>query len=159
VKKVPHVGIEYVILLPILVLQIILLPLSAGWIMSVWTNDRMKGEIQEAANQVSGTVTQLYLAMVSSNVLPTSLSRPVVQTLNFPTTIESHPYYATGPPSGSIKILNLQFTLQGTGITANSYTNFGSSVLWQSSKFFSNSSSACIKAWKYSNGTIKLSFG
>jgi hypothetical protein len=118
----------------------------------------MKGEIQQAANQVSGTVTQLYLAMVSPNILPTSVSSPVFQTLNFPKTIESHTYYATGPPSGSIRILNLRFTLQGTTITANASTNFGSSVLWQSSKFFSNSSSACIKAWKYSNGTIMLAF-
>jgi hypothetical protein len=144
-------------MLPILILQIIVLPLSASWLMSVWTNDRMKSEIQEAANQVSSTIKQLYLALKSSNVLLTS--SPVVQTLNFPTTIESDLYYATGPQkSGLITILNLHFTLQGTGITANSSANFGSSVYWQSSKFFSNSSSACIKAW-YSNGTISLSFG
>jgi len=154
-----HVGIEYAILLPILIAQVILLPLCASWLMSVWTNDRMKGEIQAAANQVSGSITQLYLAVASPNVLPTSASSPVIQTLNFPTTIESHIYYATGPPSGNYTILNLHFTLQGTGIATSSSTNFGSSILWQSSKFFSNSSSACIKAWKYSNGTIKLSFG
>jgi len=155
---VPHVGIEYAILLPILIVQVTVLPLSAGWLMGVWTNDRMKGEIQAAANQLSGTVTQLYLAMISPEILPTSVSSPVVQTLNFPKTIESHTYYATGPSSGLITTLNLHFTLQGTGIAANSSTDFGSNVLWQSSKFFSNSSSACIKAWKYSNGTIKLSF-
>jgi hypothetical protein len=156
VKKVPHVGIEYAILLPILILQIIVLPVAASWMMSVWTNDRMKGEIQEAANQVTSTIKQLYLALESSNVLSTSI--PVVQTLNFPTTIESHLYYATGPSSGWVEILNLHFTLQGTGITTNSSVIFGSSVFWHSSKFFSNSSSACIKAWKYSNGTISLSF-
>jgi hypothetical protein len=156
---VPHVGIEYAIMLPILVLQVIVLPLSVSWMVSVWTNDRMKGEIQEAANQVSSTIKQLYLALKSPNVLPTITSSPIVQTLNFPTTLESHPYYATGPPSGWIKTLNLHFTLQGTGITADSSANFGSSVYWNSSTFRSDSSSTCIKAWKYSNGTIKLSFG
>jgi hypothetical protein len=154
---VSHVGIEYAILLPILVLQIIVLPLSVSWMMSVWTNDRMKGEIQEAANQVTSSIKQLYLALKSSNVLPTS--SPIVQTLDLPTTIESHLYYATGPKSGSTKILNLQFTLQGTGITTNSTVNFGSSINWKSSKLFSNSSSACIKAWKYSTSNITLSFG
>jgi len=153
----PHVGIEYAIMLPILVLLIIALPLAAGWMMSVWTNDRMKGEIQEAANQVTSTIKQLYLALKSSNVLPTS--SPIVQTLNLPTTIESHPYYATSPKSGSIKVLNLRFTLQGTGITTNSSVIFGSSVNWRSSEFFSNSSSARIKAWKYSTNNITLSFG
>jgi hypothetical protein len=158
---VPHVGIEYAILLPILVLQIIVLPLSASWMMSVWTNDRMKGEIQDAANQVSSTVTQLYLALKSSNILPNPPPKqPVFQTLNLPTTIESHLYYATGSAqgSGNLTKVSLHFTLQGTEITANSSAIFGSSVRWQSSKFFSNSSSACIKAWKYSNGTISLSF-
>jgi hypothetical protein len=109
---VSHVGIEYAILLPILVLQIIVLPLSVSWMMSVWTNDRMKSEIQEAANQVTSTIKQLYLVLRSSNVLPTS--SPIVQTLNLPTTIESHLYYTTATNSGPIKILNLQFTLQGT---------------------------------------------
>jgi hypothetical protein len=154
----PNVGIEYAILLPILVLEIILLPLCASWMMSVWTNDRMKGEIQEAANQVSGTIKQLYLALESSSISPTPISNPVVQTLNSPTTIESYLYYATSPPSGWITTLNLHFILQGTGITANSTAIFGSSIYWHSSKFFSNSSSASIEAWKYSNGTISLSF-
>jgi len=153
---VSHVGIEYAILLPILVLQIIVLPLSVSWIMSVWTNDRMKSEIQEAANQVTNTIKQLYLALENSEILPTS--NPIIQTLGLPTTIESHLYYATGQQSGNSAI-NFHFTLQGTGITTNSSAIFGSSIHWQSSEFFSNSSSACIKAWKYSNNTISLSFG
>jgi hypothetical protein len=159
VKKVPHVGIEYAILLPILVLQIIVLPLAASWMMGVWTNDRMQAEIQEAANQVAGTIKQLYLALESSNISPNPPpTKPVVQMLNLPTTIESHAYYATSPRSGNYAILNLHFVLQGTGITANSLAIFGSSVHWNSSEFFSNSSSAYIKAWKCSNGTISLSF-
>jgi len=159
----PHVGMEYAILLPILILQVILLPVSASWIISVWTNDRMKSEIQGAANQVSSTIQQLYFSLNSENVLPTSSSGPVVQTSNFPTTIESSPYYATGSmrasQSNSSRTLNLRFTLQGSGITVNSSVTFGPNVLWQSSNFFSNSPSACIEAWKYSNGTILFSFG
>jgi uncharacterized MnhB-related membrane protein len=158
VKKVSHVGIEYAILLPILILQIIVLPFAASWMMSVWTNDRMKGEIQEAANQVSSAIKQLYLALKSPDVVLTSSW--VNQTFNLPTTIESHLYYAAGPPSGVIKVLGLHFTLQGTGITTNSSAIFGSSVYWQSSTFFSNSSSACIMArWSSSYGMIWLEFG
>lgn len=149
-----HVGIEYAILLPILVLQIIVLPLSVSWMMSVWTHDRMKAEVQEAANQVTSTIKQLYLALKSSNVVLTS--SPVNQTLNLPTTIESHLYYATGPKSGNYTILNLRFTLQGTGITANSSVIFGSSVYWKYSTFFSNSSSARINFW-WDNSIKKIS--
>jgi hypothetical protein len=153
-----HVGIEYAILLPVLILQIIVLPLAAGWMMSVWTNDRMKQELQEASNQVTNTIKQLYLALTSPNIVITS-SR-VNQTLNLPTSIESHLYYATGPKSSLIKTLTLHFTLQGTGVTCTSSAIFGSNVYWQSSKFFSNSSSSYIAAgWNSSCSTIWLSFG
>lgn len=159
----PHVGMEYAILLPVLILQVLILPLSTSWIMSVWANDRMKSEIQDAANQVSSTIQQLYFSLNSADVLPTSSSSPVVQTTNFPTTIESSPYYATGymraSQLNSSKTLTLRFTLQGSGIKVNSSVTFGPNVSWRSSTFFSNSSSACIKAWKYSNSTILFSFG
>jgi hypothetical protein len=158
---VPHVGMEYAILIPILILQVILLPLSTGLIMSVWTNNRIKSEIQDAANQVSSTIQQLYFSLNREDVLSTS--NPVVQASNFPTTIESSPYYGTGSmkasPSNSSRTLNLRFTLQGPGIAANSSVTFGPNVSWRSSTFFSNSSSACIKALKYSNRTIMFSFG
>ena len=155
-----HVGIEYAILLPILVLQIIVLPLSASWMMSVWTNDRMKDELQEAASQVTNTIKQLYLALTGPNVVLTSTQ--VNQVLNLPTTIESHLYYATGPPSGNYTRLNLHFILQGTGISTNSSAIFGSKIHWDSSKFFSNSSSVSIEAGWSSSGNqpmIWLSFG
>ncbi len=153
---------EYAILLPILILQVLILPLSTSWIMSVWTNDRMKNEIQNAANQVSSTIQQLYFSLNSENVL--SSSSPVVQASNFPTTIESYPYYATGSmralQSSSSRTLNLRFTLHSSGITVNSSVTFGPNVSWNaSSNFFSNSPSACIKACKNSNGTISFSFG
>ena len=150
-----HVGVEYAILLPILILQIIVLPLSASWLMGVWTNDRLQGEIQEAASQVTSSIKQLYLALMNPNVVLTS---GVNQTLNLPKVIESYMYYATGPQSGSYAILNLDFTLQGAGISTNSSVVFGSNVYWQSSEFSSSNSSQNEIDFSWNNTMNMISF-
>lgn len=153
----PHVGMEYAIMIPILILQVIILPLSTGWIMAVWTNNRMQNELQDAANYVSSTVQQLYLSLNRTDVLPGHIT----QAANVPSTIESHPYYATGAlrMASASEILSLHFTLQGTKITANSSVILGPNVSWQTSTFMSNSSTACIRVWKQINGTFRFSFG
>jgi hypothetical protein len=148
---------EYVILLPMLILQVIILPLSTGWIMSVWTDSRMHNELQDAANHVGSTIQQLYLSLNREDVLPSTIT----QTTKVPSTIESYPYYATGAlrTASASKILDLHFTLQGTKITADSSVTLGPNVSWQSSTFMSNSSNACIKVWKQISGAFVFSFG
>ena len=147
---------EYVILLPMLILQVIILPLATGWIMSVWTDSRMHNELQDAANHVGSIIQQLYLSLNRDDVLPSNIT----QAANVPSTIESYPYSATGAlrtASGS-KILNLHFTLQSTQVAADSSVVLGPNVSWQSSTFMSNSSNACIKVWKQTSGAFVFSF-
>lgn len=152
-----HIGMEYVILLPMLILQIIILPLSTGWIMAIWTDNRTQNELQDAANHIGSTIQQLYLSFNREDVLPSNIT----QATNVPVTIESYPYYATGAlrTANASKILNLHVVLQGRPITANSSVTMGPNVSWQSSTFMSNSSSACIRVWKQNNGAFVFSFG
>jgi len=150
---------EYVIMVPILILQVLLLPLSTSWIMALWVDSRMHLELQDVANQMSSTIQQLYYSFNNEDVLPgTVMHKP-----NFPSTIESYLYYATGTlratgQANSSKILDLHFALQGKAITANSSATFGPNVLWQQSIFLSNSSASSIKVQKFTNGTFLLSF-
>lgn len=148
---------EYVILLPMLILQVIILPLSTGWIMAIWTDNRTQNELQDAANYVGSTIQQLYLSLNREDVLPSNIT----QASKVPTTIESYPYYATGVlrTASASKILNLHFVLQGKQITANSSVTMGPNVSWQYSTFRSNSSSSCIRVWKQTNGAFVFSFG
>jgi hypothetical protein len=148
---------EYVIMLPMLILQIIILPLSTGWIMAIWTDNRTQNELQDAANHIGSTIQQLYLSLNRKDVLPSNIT----QAAKVPTTIESYPYYATGAlrTANASKILNLHFVLQGKQITANSSVTMGPNVLWDiSSTFMSNSSAACIRVWKQTNGAFVFSF-
>jgi hypothetical protein len=55
----------------------------------------------------------------------------------------------------------LQLTLKfmGNSIFVTSPVDLGQNVRWNPSSFMSNSTTACIQAYKYSNNTISLSFG
>ncbi|HVP40631.1 MAG TPA: hypothetical protein VMS95_01590 [Candidatus Krumholzibacteriaceae bacterium] len=158
----PHVGMEYAIMVPVLIMQVILLPLSTGWIMANWTNSRMQVGLQDAANNIGSTIEQMYLSLNRDDVLPGTITK----SFNVPTTIESRIYFATGAlkTANSTKILNLYFTLQGTATKANTSVTLGPNVAWQSSTFMSNSSAACIRLVKitnvtFPNGAFTLSFG
>jgi len=152
-----HVGMEYVIMVPVLIIQVILLPLSTSWIMTNWTDSRMLVELQDAANTIGSTIEQMYLSLNRDDVLPGTITKA----FNVPTTIESHIYLATGAlrTANSTKILNLYFTLQGTAIKANSSVTLGPNVAWQSSTFRSNSTNACVRVLKAVNGLLTFSFG
>jgi hypothetical protein len=148
---------EYAIMVPVLIMQVVLLPLSTSWIMANWTNSRMQVELQDAADNVGSTIEQLYLSLNRNDVLPGTIRK----SSNVPTTIESYIYSATGAlkTANSTKILNLFFTLQGTRTTANSSVTLGPNVAWQSSVFMSNSTTAFVKVQKASSGLLTFSFG
>lgn len=154
-----HVGMEYAIMVPVLIMQVILLPLSTSWIMANWTTSRMQVELQDAANNIGSTIEQMYLSLNRDDVLPGNITK----SFNVPTTIESHIYFATGAlkTANSTKILNLYFSLQDTGTTANTSVTLGPNVAWQSSTFMSNSTNACVKVQKDSppSGLLTFSFG
>jgi hypothetical protein len=156
---------EYAIMLPILILQVLLLPLSTGWIMSLWVDSRLHLELEGVANHVGSTIQQLYLSLNHEDVLP----GVVVYSLNVPVAIELYSYYATGTlrmvsGANSSKILDLYFALRGKNIAANSSLTFGPNVQWQSSTFRSNSSAPCIRVQKnytiaFPDGEFLFSFG
>ena len=144
-------------MIPVLILQVIILPLSTGWIMAIWTDNRMKNELQDAANHVGSTIQQLYLSLNRIDVLPSTIT----QATNVPSTIESYPFNATGSirTVNMSRILDLHFALQGGKITADSFVTFGPNVSWQSSTFMSSSATACIRVLKQDDGAFVFSFG
>ena len=143
-------------MLPVLIMQVVLLPLSTSWIMSNWSNSRMQVELQDAANYVGSTVEQLYLSLNRNDTLPGTMTK----LFDVPTMIESHIYFATGSlrSASSTKILNLYFALQGTSVRANSSVTLGPNVAWQSSTFKSNATNGFIRVVKASSGLLTFSF-
>lgn len=144
-------------MVPILILQVILLPFSAGWIMSGWSNSRMQTELQNVANNIGSAIEQVYLSVNRGDILPGTITT----VLNVPPTIESYLYSATGQlkTANATKILYLYFVLQGSGKQATTMVTLGPNVAWQSSAFRSNSNSPYVGVQKAVNGTLTFYFG
>lgn len=157
-----HVTIEYMIMLPVLIMQIFLFPLTASWLMNVWVDSRRTLAIQDAASHLGSAIQQLYFALNHGTI---SAGKATYST-GLPPYIENYPYFANatlraalGPPLNSSQILEITLTLITTKMTATSSAVLGLNVLWQPSTYKSNSTHACVTAEKFANGTISMCFG
>jgi hypothetical protein len=156
----PQVTIEYMIMIPIMILQIFLFPLTAGWIMNTWVDSRQSLALKETASHISSSIQQVYSALTH-----TSMTTGTVTTESeVPAFIEGHVYSGnatlnSGPFSNSSKILEIRLIIIGTEIESRTTFPVGEDFVWQNSIFMSNSSSRSIIANKQSNGTILFSFG
>jgi hypothetical protein len=158
----PHVTIEYMIMIPVLILQIFLFPLSANWLMNIWVNSRRTLALQDAASHLGSTIQQLYFSLNHETIRTgTATCSP-----GLPPFIENYYYVGTatlktvlGPTSNSSKILELTLKLMTAKTTVTTSVILGLNVVWKDSTFTSNSTHACITAQKNSTGVILMHFG
>jgi len=153
----PHVSMEYAIMVPILLVQVILIPMAAGWMMDVWVVRRRETALQDVASHVGSTIQQLYFSLDREEVF----AGITTQAANVPPFIESIPYVITASDTKveNSTFIDLYLTLMGIGTTATSRVTLGPNVSWEQSTFVSNSTNACIQVEKFSNGTLSFSFG
>jgi hypothetical protein len=154
----PHVAIEAVIMAPLLILQILLLPMVASTMTSYWADNSRQVALQETANQLASVIQQLYLSLNRREILAGTVT--VASTL--PKEVASYSYTATGSLQtllgSNSKILILNLTLQKVGNTATASVALGPNVLWNPSVFSSDASNAAIEVQKYADGTLRFSF-
>lgn len=157
-----HVTIEYMIMVPILILQIFLFPLTASWLMNIWVDSRRSLTLKDAASHLGSTIQQLYFSLNHETISTgTTTYSPGI-----PPFIENRHYVGNAtlqtvgdPASNSSKVLQLRLTLATTRVTETTSVILGPNVLWRESTFMSNSTHACVSAEKFPNGTICLYFG
>jgi len=156
-----HITIEYMIMIPVLIMQIFLFPLTASWLMNIWVDSRRTLALQEAASHLGSTIQQLYFSLNHETISAgTATYSP-----ELPPFIENYYYTANATlraVSGSAdasKVLKIVLTLGKTKIFVTTSVILGSNVLWKPSVFVSNSTNAIVSAEKLSNGTIRLYFG
>jgi hypothetical protein len=158
----PHVTIEYVIMVPVLILQIFLFPFSANWLMNIWVDSRREIALQEVGSHLGSTIQQIYFSLNHQTIS----AGTVIQKANVPPFIENYPYNATATlrtvseaTLNSSKVMTITLRLRNIGTIATTEVVLGQNIQWQESTFKSNSTSACINAEKLTNGTIRMSFG
>jgi len=155
---VPHITIEYVILIPLLFAQIVVFPLAANIMTSSWINARRDAALQGAASHLASTIQQFYLSVNREEILAGNIT----QASTLPPTIESYPYTASGSliflDSNSSRILVLTLTLERVGNTATASAVLGPNAGWDGGTLRSNSPDASIKVRKSVDGILLFSF-
>jgi len=155
----PQITIEYMIMIPMLILQIFLFPLTAGWIMNTWVDSRQTLALQETASHVSSSVHQVYSALNHDSIS----AGAVTNKLEIPPFIEGYTYNGSASmresAPESTQILDITLTFMSGRIAASASVTLGQNVAWdQDSEFMSNSTHASLIAEKLSNGTILMYF-
>jgi len=157
-----HITIEYIIMVPVLILQIFLFPLTASLLMNVWVDSRRTLALREAASHIGSTIQQVYFSLNHITVP----AGTVTQKLGVPPFIENRPYTGNAtlkpvldPALNSSKVLEITFRLGTIGTAVTTSVVLGQNFEWRESTFVSNSTNACILAEKFVNGTIRLYFG
>jgi hypothetical protein len=154
-----QITIEYMIMIPILIMQIFLFPLTAGWIMNTWVDSRQTLALQETASHLGSSVHQVYSALNHESIS----AGAVTNRLEIPPFIEGYAYNGSASMRASApnssQVLDITLTFLGGHIETASSVTLGCNVAWDSdSEFMSNSTHASLIAEKMSNGTILLSF-
>lgn len=153
----PQVTIEYMIMVPVMIMQIFLFPIAASVIMNTWVDSRMTIELQETAGHLGSSIQQLYYTMNHASIASGSLTVEL-DTSPF---IEGHYYNITlqnaTNANTSIKIMNVTLSLAGTNDKTSTLVTLGENADWQNNVIFLSNSTTSIIATK-SSGSIWLSF-
>lgn len=157
----PQVTIEYMIMIPLLILQIFIFPIVAMTIMNTWSNSRMTIELQDVSGHLASSVQQLYYTVNHASIS----SGSVTAKLDVPAVIEdgNHGYNYmvilndSTNPSSSVRVMNLTLSLIGANGHASTLVTLGQNANWQNNSAFESNNISLINATK-SSGTILLSF-
>ncbi len=155
----PSITLEYMIMIPVLILQIFIFPLTASVIMNTWADSSMTIELQETAGHMGSSIQQLYYTMNHASIPNGTMTI----TLDTPQLIQGHAYkttlsHATHLDTSS-QIMNVTLKLIGTKDQTSTLVTLGQNVDWQENLTFNSTAhSLNLIAHKMSN-SIWLSFG
>jgi len=154
-----HITIEYMIMIPVLIMQIFLFPLTASVIMDTWSNSSTTLQLQEAAGHTGSCIQQLYYTLNHASISNGS----VKITLGSPPLIENRAYTTTlrhvTQTGASYAIMNVTLSLIGIKSAVSTIVTLGDNVNWtENLSFNSTAHNPSLIANKTSN-FIWISFG
>jgi hypothetical protein len=133
-----HITIEYMIMIPVLILQIFLFPLVAVTIMNSYTDSHRTLELQETAGHLGSTIQQLYYTINHASIINGSLK----VNLDIPQTIEQYAYTVTlshvTHVDSSYEIMNITLSFTSVKGGCSTLVTLGGNVDWQDNLAFSS---------------------
>ena len=146
-----HITIEYMIMIPVLILQILIFPYATTIIMGVWDDSRRTVEVQETVGNLGSSIQQLYYTVNHASISATS----IVVKLETPSLIEGYAYTIrlgnSTNSNTSLKIMNVTINLVGTSVALSTLVTLGENAAWQENSTFRSDEISFIKATKTSS--------
>ncbi len=154
-----HVTVEYMIMIPVLILQIFLFPIVAGVIMNSWDGSRRTLELQDTAGHLGSTIQQFYYtinhASIANGVMTINLDiPPLIEGLAYTVTLHEVTSVDT-----SCRVMNVTLHLIQFSGAATALVTLGNNVHWQDGLAFNSTSHPLILTASKNGGSIELAFG
>jgi hypothetical protein len=151
-----QITIEYMIMIPLLILQIFLFPIAATIMMDHWADSRRSIELQAVAGHLASTIQQVYYTV-------NSVGGSLRNNLDIPISIEGYRYSVTlgkvDIVDSSYKIMNITLCIASGNLYSSTLVTLGDNVEWQDNlSFDSFTHNLCLVADK-SGGSITLTVG
>ena len=154
-----HITIEYMIMIPVLIMQIFLFPYAASVIMSTWGDSNTTIQLQTTAGHMGSSIQQLYYTINHGSMSDGSMKI----TLDVPPIINGHAYTTTLSHAThldtSYEIMNVTLKIIGANVQTSTLVTLGQNVNWtQNLAFNSTSHNLSLIATKNAN-SISISYG
>jgi hypothetical protein len=147
------------IMIPVLIMQIFLFPLTATAIMDNWTDSRITVELQATAGHLGSSIQQLYYTINHGSMSDGSMKI----TLDLPPLIEGRAYTTTLSHvthlDTSYQVMNVTLKFIGTKDQASSLVTLGLNVDWQENLAFNSTSNSLSLVANKTANSIWISFG
>jgi hypothetical protein len=156
-----QITIEYMIMIPMMILQIFLFPYVALMLMDNWNTSRQTLELQDAAGQIGSTIQQMYYTINRASVSSGSASMKVF--LDIPKTIEDHAYSVTlssvANVDSSYRVMNITLRFYSGNCYTSTLVTLGDNINWQNNLAFSSTTSNLTLTTTKTGNTINLTLG
>jgi hypothetical protein len=154
-----HITIEYMIMIPVLIMQIFLFPYAATIIMSTYGDSLTTMELQTAAGHMSSSIQQLYYTMnhgsFSNGYTTINLDVPqLIQGRSYTTTLT----HVTSIDTSS-QLMKVTLKIIGGTAETSSLITLGPNVDWQENLAFNSTAHSLSLAANKTANTIWISFG
>jgi len=154
-----HITIEYMIMIPVLIMQIFLFPIAASVIMNTWGDSTTTIQLQTTAGHMGSSIQQLYYTMnhgsMSDGAMKITLDVPPIINGRAYTTTLSHVTHL----DSSYQIMNVTLKIIGTKVQTSTLVTLGQNVDWyENLAFNSTSNNLSLIATKTAN-SIAISYG
>lgn len=146
-----QITVEYMIMIPVMILQIFLFPYVAVLIMDNWNDSRQTLELQETAGQLGSTIQQMYYTINRASVSSGSASMKI--DLDIPRAIENLPYTVTltnvADLDSSYRVMNITLRFSGSLVSTSTLVTLGDNVNWADNLAFNSATEGlCLIATK-----------